>query len=274
MIEPGTLMPETHRDLVVRDVSGLTEMKACESLYAEVMGLRREDGSINPRLLIALQHNGGYVVGAFLGARLLGFAYSFLGCDPRGEPRDPYQYSQLTVVAADAQGRGVGRLLKYAQRDRARSSGVHLIRWAYHPLRARNAHFNLDVLGGRVSRIVPAMYGEQDFGTGPEQGTDRFIVDWDVTETANPPRHYPTPANQVWRFSEPITDGADVLVATPASWEAYRAQSTPADAEHLRSDLLHAFTAALQSGRAAVSCQLVDDAVAVYRFSPCHGDAS
>lgn len=57
-------------------------MAACIALYAEVMGLRPSDGGLNPRLLTALQSNGGIVVAAYEGdgdrARPVGFAYSFL----------------------------------------------------------------------------------------------------------------------------------------------------------------------------------------------------
>lgn len=57
-------------------------MAACIGLYAEVMGLRPSDGGLNPRLLTALQSNGGIVVAAYEGdgdpTRPVGFAYSFL----------------------------------------------------------------------------------------------------------------------------------------------------------------------------------------------------
>lgn len=57
-------------------------MAACIGLYTEVMGLRPSDGGLNPRLLTALQSNGGIVVAAYESdgdpARPVGFAYSFL----------------------------------------------------------------------------------------------------------------------------------------------------------------------------------------------------
>lgn len=259
------VLPRT--DVVVRDVAGLYEMERCELLYAQVMGLRPGDGSINPRLLIALQHNGGYVIGAFQGSELVGFTYSFLATDPTGRVAGPYQYSQLTVVAAHAQGLGVGRRLKHAQRDRALAAGLDRIRWAYDPVRSRNAHFNLDVLGGVVTQMIPAMYGARGFGDDADGGTDRFIVDWLLTPT--PVRTDPaTELDTTWSFGSVTTDGDDILIPTPASWHAFRDAVGATQAARLRQDLSTAFDQTLRSDRAAVSCRRVSDEVAVYRFSP------
>ena len=53
------------------------------------------------------------------------------------------------------------------------------MRWTYDPAQIRNAHFNLDVLGARGRWFAPDMYGP---------GTDRVVVEWDLTrdEPATP----------------------------------------------------------------------------------------
>jgi predicted GNAT superfamily acetyltransferase len=243
-------------------------MTACEALYAEVMGLRPEDGSINPRLLIALQHNAGYVIGAFLHGQAVGFVYSFLGCD-RSAPDAMrlYQYSQLAVVSQPLQGRGIGRLLKLAQRDRCLADGIDRMRWAYDPLRTRNAHFNLDVLGGRVIRIVPEMYGHSGFGAYAGDATDRFIIDWPLSVD---PEHQIRRAipTQSWSVGVCAEDEEDLLIAVPAHWDKLRAQLGNQAAANLRGELRRAFASALDSNRMGISCQPVDAECSVYRFAP------
>ena len=95
-----------------------------------------------------------------------------------------YHYSQSAVVAADQQGQGLGRLLKHTQREVALGHGMTRMRWTYDPFEIRNAHFNLDVLGARGRWYAPDMYGP---------GTDRVVVEWDLTRepSAEPARRRP-----------------------------------------------------------------------------------
>lgn len=237
----------------VRDIADPADMSACAALYAEVMGLRPEDGSINPRLLVALQANGGLVLGAYdacNGAQPIGFSYSFLAREAVGQRR-MYQYSQLTVVDARSQGRGVGRALKFAQRDRCLADGIATIRWAYDPLKTRNAHFNLDVLGARVVRLVPSMYGPTGFGADSGDDTDRFIVEWDLDETAGVP---------------PPRD-ADLQITLPQNWPEFRRAAGPHQAAATRRRLSGEFAHALATGRVGVSCVAADQHTAAYRFA-------
>ncbi|WP_392668167.1 hypothetical protein [Streptomyces sp. LN785] len=250
--------------LCVRDVEGPAAMAACVGLYTEVMGLRPSDGGLNPRLLAALQANGGILVAAYEGAdrtRPIGFAYSFLARETDGEL---FQYSQLAVVAGSRQGQGVGRLLKHAQRDRTLAAGLTRIRWAYDPVKTRNAHFNLDVLGGRVTVLKPSMYGDEGFGDDTGEPTDRFLVDWDLTRTATAT---PEPPVRAWSPGESCADGDDLMIAVPARWDLYRAATGMRAAAALRGSLREAFAEALTT-HVGVSCRRVTDDLAVYRFSP------
>jgi predicted GNAT superfamily acetyltransferase len=258
-------------EVSVRDLDGAAEMTACESLYANVLGLRPNDGSINPRLLTALQANSGIVLGAFAGQRLVGFAYSFLARDRKtgGDGGRLYHYSQLVVVANEHQGTGVGRALKHAQRRRCLDEGITLLRWAFDPLKIRNAYFNLDVLGGRVVELVPSMYGAHGFGADAGEDTDRFIVDWDLAapeppDLAEPTTEVPSTAGRT------VVDGEDVLITVPADWQRHRAAFGPGVAASLRQDLRTSFARALDSGRVGVSCRRVAEDVFAYRFAPVH----
>jgi predicted GNAT superfamily acetyltransferase len=65
-------------------------------------------------------------------------------------PDDRSLHSHITGIVGDHRGRGLGRLLKQHQREWALARGVHRITWTFDPLVARNASFNLRVLGARV----------------------------------------------------------------------------------------------------------------------------
>jgi predicted GNAT superfamily acetyltransferase len=189
-------------------------------LYREVFGYLDPAYGLNPRLLGALASNGGSVVGILDESdRLVAFAYGFCGTDRRGF----YHYSQSAVVAAGQQGRGLGRMLKHAQKEVALSHGMSRMRWTYDPAQIRNAHFNLDVLGARGRWFAPDMYGP---------GTDRVVVEWDLTR-----EHSATP--------EVLTE----LVV-------------PADPAELR----RSFEGLLAEGLVAVSCRRLPDGNGAYYF--------
>ncbi|MER6333171.1 hypothetical protein ABT298_28380 [Streptomyces sp. NPDC001034] len=255
--------------LVVRDVDGPLEMADCVALYERVMGLRPDDGSLNPRLLTALQENSGLVVGAYLGEALVGFTYSFLARERDTDEQGPrlYQYSQLAVVAHERQGLGIGRLLKLGQRERCLAAGTTLIRWAYDPMQTRNAHFNLDVLGAVVDALKPAMYGTWGFGAATGESTDRFIASWHLDAPARPAAPTPCPPPGGWIVGQVYDDGDDRIVVLPDDWYRLRAETGPEHAARLRGRLTHTF-ARLLADRTAVSCIRLPGGLAAYRFIP------
>jgi len=149
--------------------------RAAGALYRDVFGYEPTAQALSPRLLMGLLENGGSALGA-LGDddQLLGFCYGFVGI----EDGRLHHYSQAAVVAASAQGSGLGRSLKRAQADVARRTGIDRMRWAYDPYNVRNAHFNLAVLGAVGIRFLPDFYDEP--------GTDRVIVEWEFDRERRP----------------------------------------------------------------------------------------
>jgi predicted GNAT superfamily acetyltransferase len=92
----------------------------------------------------------------------------------------------MMAVAAEFQNQGVGAQLKWAQRARALREGRDYIKWTFEPMRARNAHFNLNRLGVVVREYAVNFYGT-DYSTDPaEQGSvsgmdsDRLFASWDL----------------------------------------------------------------------------------------------
>jgi predicted GNAT superfamily acetyltransferase len=230
-------------EFLVRDVTEPDELSLCVKLYEEVFRLGPGDGSLNTRLLVGMVRNSGIVVGAFAGGEMIGFALSFLAFDRARQLM--YQYSQVAVVAEKAQGRGVGRQLKEAQRDAARLMGISTMRWSFDPFVVRNAHFNLNVLGARAFTVERNLYGTHTHGLDVQETTDRLIAQWDLN------------ANDELAVSE-----TSEALEIPASWSRH-----PDDEERrARERILVDFDDIFAEGFVAVGCELASDERAVYTF--------
>jgi predicted GNAT superfamily acetyltransferase len=160
--------------VVVRDVAGVAELRACQALQRRAWGIT-EDGYVAPvAIMAAARKVGGLVLGAFADGQLVGFSFAFLG-RIRG---DLVLYSQLTAVDPDRRGRGIGRLLKREQRRRAREMGLPAVAWAFDPLQARNAAFNLAVLGATSRAYEVDLYGPRTDALNAGLATDRLLAEW------------------------------------------------------------------------------------------------
>jgi predicted GNAT superfamily acetyltransferase len=105
-------------------------------------------------MFIVARETGGQVLFAYDQEKPIGFALAF----PAIDEKTTYLHSHMVGVAPDYQNRGVGRLLKLAQRDDAMARGIRLIEWTFDPLQLRNDHFNLVRLGAVVRRYIPNFY--------------------------------------------------------------------------------------------------------------------
>jgi len=249
--------------VVVRPLDHAAEMRRAVELYRKVLGLLPTDPAVSPRLLSALRRNGGSVIGAFDGDRLVGFAYGFVGKD--AVTGDVYHYSQAAVVDTAYQGKGVGRALKLGQRAYVLDTGVTTMRWSYDPVRASNGHFNLDVLGARARWFVRNLYGVEDMGRDLGHPSDRLIVEWDLTGPPLPPAVPGQPA-QVPGWGELIREGTDLLIGVPRVWD--NVAKDHERATKLRAQVSEAFERSLAQGYVAVSCRVADEQSAWYRLRP------
>lgn len=264
----------------VRALSRPEECAQCEAIYRQVFGLAPGDGSLNGRLLISLGRNSGIVIGAYCGDELIGFALSFLA--RQKEDGRLYQYSQTAAVLPGWQGRGVGRAIKFAQRSAALAAGIDLLRWTYDPLRPANAHFNLDVLGAVVTGLIRDLYGTMAAPGDRGEPSDRFVVDWELTNpavcartiytdgpapcAALPEQQAPTALRPgELRPGDLLVSGAAAMLAIPADWRSFRRDSR-SSAARLRGQILEHAEQLLDSGLVATSCTLLDSATAVYRL--------
>jgi predicted GNAT superfamily acetyltransferase len=166
----------------VRQCVTIEEFEACVQLQREVFN--EPDIEISPRRhLIASRRAGGWTLGAFDESdRMVGFAHLMVGA--RGP--EIIGYSHMMAVAVPFQNKGVGALLKLAQRERALLEGRRYITWTWNPMQARNAHFNLNRLG-----VTTRSYGVNFYGTGTDYtasigdaasgiDSDRLFADWEL----------------------------------------------------------------------------------------------
>ncbi len=173
---------QKHALLEIREVSSIDEYDACINLQREVFGL--PDLEISPRRhLIVSRMAGGWTLGAFVEGTLVGFVHHLAAVSGS----EVFGYSHMMAVAAEYQNRGVGARLKWAQRTRGLSEGRDFIRWTFEPMRARNAHFNLNRLGVVVRDYAVNFYGT-DYVTNPAEKTagasgvdsDRLFASWEL----------------------------------------------------------------------------------------------
>ena len=135
---------------------------------------RGVDDAVSPQIMAAILHNGGVVVGAEDGDRLIGFAFGV----PGFQGGSVWLWSHTTGVLPEYQRQGIGAGLKFKQREWALDYGYTLIGWSFDPLQRRNASFNFRKLGVIVTSYAENLYGamEDDFNRGMQ--SDRFKAAW------------------------------------------------------------------------------------------------
>jgi chorismate synthase len=165
------------RPLLIRDFESHADRAQCVELQELTWG-RGFTEKVPAAMLLVAQKTGGVCAGAFDDSgRMLGYVFGVTGV----KDGKLIHWSDMLAVHPDAQGMHLGERLKAWQRDKCRALGVETIYWTFDPLVARNAHLNLNRMGGRVDEYVVAMYGEAT--NSPLQGdmpTDRFVIAWPV----------------------------------------------------------------------------------------------
>ncbi len=189
-----------------RRVRTTAEYEACVRMQHAIWG---EDftETVPVTMLKVTQHIGGVTAGAFDDSgRLLGFVFGMMGAmDGR-----LVHWSDMLAVHADARNKGLGRRLKLYQRELLRPLGVERMFWTYDPLVAKNAYLNIVRLGARPSEYVIDMYGADTHSAlHGGIGTDRFVVEWDLTKDNGANDGARTPADDPAQRNAPIANALD-----------------------------------------------------------------
>lgn len=161
--------------IVIRKCAGIEEFQRCVALQKEIWG--EDDIEVEPAtMFVVAEETGGQVLGAFDGARLVGYTLAVVGF----REGLVFLHSHMTGVLGEYRDRGVGRALKLVQRGDALAKGIRLIVWTFDPLQTRNAHFNLNRLGAIARRYLPNLYGRTTSPLHMGLPTDRLFAEWQL----------------------------------------------------------------------------------------------
>jgi predicted GNAT superfamily acetyltransferase len=163
----------TESRMVIRKCHNLEEMLACVTLQQEVWNFA--DAELVPlRVFVVAEKIGGQVIGAFDDGKMVAFALSL----PGSRGGHSYLHSQMLAVRSPYRNAGLGRQIKFFQREDALARGFELIEWTFDPLEIKNAYLNIERLGAIARRYHVNQYG---ITSSPLQGglpSDRLVAEW------------------------------------------------------------------------------------------------
>jgi predicted GNAT superfamily acetyltransferase len=221
----------------VRPLSSLDDVRAASALLDRIWQEHRVMGA---PLLRALAAHGGQVLGAFEGEVMVGTLVGLVGLT---EDRRPVVHSHITGVAPEAQHRGVGFLLKRAQRDWCLQRGIGVVTWTMDPMVARNARFNLHKLGAVGAAFHRDYYGPMDDAFNRGERSDRLEIRWELSSDR-------VDQAMAGNAPDPATEGA-LLVRIPLDYLQLREQD-PAAAVRARDEVADALEGSFRQGYRAV----------------------
>ncbi len=137
-----------------------------------------ETDVIPSHMLLATAHNGGLVIGAYVGQKLVGVSFGFPGIYTTPDGPRLKHHSHILGVHPDWRNKGLGFALKRAQWQMVRHQGIDRITWTYDPLLSLNARLNIARLGAVCNTYLCSEYGEMRDGLNVGLPSDRFQVDW------------------------------------------------------------------------------------------------
>lgn len=174
----GKMRVMSDLDIEIRVCKTWDECVQCEEVQRQVWDMPDFRDVVPASFLITAAKNGGLLIGAFQGARMIGFAFGVLGSEGAGATRRLKHTSHMLGVLPDVRIKGLGALLKWRQRTEALEQGLDLMTWTYDPLQAINAYLNLARLGAIARRYTRNAYGEMTDALNTGIASDRFEVEW------------------------------------------------------------------------------------------------
>jgi hypothetical protein len=117
-----------NRHFYIRDVENEPELHLIEAIQKQAWGFSDLD-IVPAATLIATQHAGGIVLGAFEGDHMIGFAYAF----PAFENGHTSMHSHMLAVLSEYRNFQAGFYLKVAQREQVLANGLDEVTWTFDP---------------------------------------------------------------------------------------------------------------------------------------------
>ncbi|MBM7704403.1 GNAT family N-acetyltransferase [Metabacillus iocasae] len=170
-----------HSDLASLVIRSLHTVEELEQVYELESLIWSPEDAVPVNQTITTVKNGGFLLGAYLTDKLIGFQYSFPGFD--GE--NLYLCSHSLGLHPDYRSLGIGEKLKIAQKQTAIEKGYNLITWTYDPLETVNGNLNLHKLQAVCSTYIKNAYGDMDDNLNAGLPTDRLLVQWWIKDLEN-----------------------------------------------------------------------------------------
>jgi len=168
----------------IRLLKNINEIAICEDIQRAAWGM--DDAEIVPApQMNALNYSGGMLAGAFAGNQLVGFILGFLAKHDYDHGYDALGiHSHMMAVIPEYQGQGIGRKLKWFQRDWCLQQGYNWVSWTFDPMQAKNAKLNFEYFGVFANHYKVNIYGEMrdDLNRGME--SDRLLAWWDLKNSS------------------------------------------------------------------------------------------
>lgn len=157
----------------IKELTTIEEMEQVQQLEKRVWGME----PIPIHQTLTAVKNGGIMVGAYDGNKLVGFSYGFAGM----KNGKAYLCSHMLGIDENYRSQQIGEQLKHAQRKIAIAKGYDMMKWTYDPLETRNGFLNLTKLNGICHTYIENCYGEMQDGFNKGLPSDRFEVHWHLT---------------------------------------------------------------------------------------------
>ncbi|MGB8674347.1 MAG: hypothetical protein WCD27_08340 [Candidatus Acidiferrales bacterium] len=250
----------------IRALHSLADFEQCVRVQRIVWG---EDLVVPSAIFVVAHHTGGLSAAAFDAGRMIGFTLALAGrrdfasAQPGPPPVSvPLLHSHMAAVLPEYQNSGVGRRLKFFQREESLRQGIALIEWTFDPLELRNAHFNFNRLGAIARRYIPDCYGITESPLHAGLPTDRLVAEWWLDS--------PRVRNHAARDASPDLPTAASAYSGPApaiervTYPAHIRDSRSADptaATRTQSEARDAFERLFSHGYAAVAVESRGDQV-------------
>jgi predicted GNAT superfamily acetyltransferase len=228
----------------IEKIEDAQEMSICVELQQRIWGYSPID-TVPDQIFVVAKKTGGQVMTAYDGDTPVGFALAFAAM------REGFRYlhSHMVGVIEEYQNRGVGRLLKLAQREDALQRGISLIEWTFDPLQLKNAHFNMERLGAIVRHYIPNLYGRTSSPLHAGLPTDRLVAEWWVRS-----QHV---EDVLTGKPRPIGSNCE-RIAIPAGIRQI-CRDEPRTAEAIQTKVREQFLSNVAAGRAAVGFEFNEE---------------
>jgi predicted GNAT superfamily acetyltransferase len=159
--------------LTIRKCEALEDMQAAFALQKEVWNF--SDADLVPvRFFVVATKIGGHLIGAFDHNDMVAFALAI----PAIRNGHPYLHSHMLAVRQQYRNAGLGRRIKFFQRDDALARGFELMEWTFDPLEIKNAYLNIEKLGAIARRYNVNQYGNTSSPLHGGLPTDRLVAEW------------------------------------------------------------------------------------------------